>query len=531
MKKANLLAAALAFVSINALAQPELVDVVVTDKSGKTQLVSVERDNLSHFKNTKAQEGLLVETNPSLFIAPPKKDLAEETIDLFTMKSTSVGTGNDPDLDKQLYLHARTESNLTGSNVQSAWELGEQVKTPKIAILDNGFLQEGRFQDVVAKKSVSFLPAKYGQSGWDSSEEELACATGHGLGVAGLIGAKRGDNFGIAGIVDADLYLVQVLSCSQGSGTLYNSALAIRWAAGDTIEGFETLEEPVDIINMSFGAEVAYCPSYMQDAINYANSKGVLVVAGAGNDSQDVSQFTAANCQGVVRASSISPDTNDLSDFANYGDVTVVAQGDRVFSYGNTKTTDTDRVRWSGTSFSAPIVSGSLALAKAHAPTLTNSDLITIMNNTAIENTNSECLTKGCGNGLIDTYALVQKAKSIEEDGYGYISSVLGNKQACELKLYETATGVFSRLCASFNVNLNPITDMSKDGSIAKLYKTLKTGTQSELVLETEKTEFIVADLDLENYTYHYELCNGESCGDKYALTYKGNEPPASCKE
>ena len=58
MKKANLLAAALAFVSINALAQPELVDVVITDKSGKTQLVSVERDNLSHFKNTKAQEGL-----------------------------------------------------------------------------------------------------------------------------------------------------------------------------------------------------------------------------------------------------------------------------------------------------------------------------------------------------------------------------------------------------------------------------------------------------------------------------------------
>jgi hypothetical protein len=113
-----------------------------------------------------------------------------------------------------------------------------------------------------------------------------------------------------------------------------------------------------------------------------------------------------------------------------------VAQGDNVYGYGDTKTTTSNRIRWSGTSFSTPIVTGSLGLAKAHAPSLSNNDLITIMNNTAIENKNPECLTKGCGFGLLDTYTLVSKAKSIEKNGYGYISSVLGAKQTCELDIY-----------------------------------------------------------------------------------------------
>jgi subtilisin family serine protease len=301
MKKLSLLVAALALTSLFGQAEEiKLIDVVVTQKDGSVQLQSVKENEFETFKSNQESHGATVELNPSLMMMPPAQEKSLNKALYASIKSTSVGDASDPELSKQTYLNARSETDLTASNVKAAWELGDQVKVPKIAVLDNGFLEKDRFQDIVVNKSVSFLPAKYGQTGWDESEEELECANGHGLGVASIIGAKRGDGFGIAGIVDAELNFAQVLSCSQGSGTLYNSSQAIRWAAGGEIEGFETLSGPVDVINLSFGAEVSSCPQYMQSAIDFANKQGVLIVAGAGNDSKSVTQFTPANCQGVV---------------------------------------------------------------------------------------------------------------------------------------------------------------------------------------------------------------------------------------
>jgi subtilisin family serine protease len=98
--------------------------------------------------------------------------------------------------------------------------------------------------------------------------------------VAGIAAAVTNNGQGIAGVApDASIMPVKVLG--EDGGTFEEIAAGIRWAA----------DHGADVINLSLGAipgvqalEITGIESNATDAINYANSKGVVVVAAAGND-------------------------------------------------------------------------------------------------------------------------------------------------------------------------------------------------------------------------------------------------------
>jgi subtilisin len=103
-------------------------------------------------------------------------------------------------------------------------------------------------------------------------EGQCADGDGHGTHVSGTIAAAGGvDGLGIFGVApNANLFAYKVLN-DQGSGYADDIALAIRVAA----------DRGANIISMSLGGSSG--SSLYLDAIRYANSKGVLVIAAAGN--------------------------------------------------------------------------------------------------------------------------------------------------------------------------------------------------------------------------------------------------------
>ncbi len=149
------------------------------------------------------------------------------------------------------------------------------------------------------------------------------------------------------------------------------------------------------VISMSF----SFSPSSneMANAVNYANSHGVICVASAGNDGQDEVVYPAGvpNVMGV--ASTTDYDTR--SSFSNYGaDVWVAAPGEGIVT---TYPNGTYAAGW-GTSFSAPFVSGTAAL-------LVNISANVNQQSAAAAIANAQLISgTGMGNGRLDTYQAVQ---------------------------------------------------------------------------------------------------------------------------
>lgn len=249
--------------------------------------------------------------------------------------------------------------------------------------------------------------------GWDFFENDNTPwdLDGHGTITAGIIAAHSNNGVGMAGINShARLMVLRGLN-SFGNTRASYIAKAIVYA----------VDNGARIINLSVGGpEVTAIESA---AVQYAESKGVLLVAAAGNQGQKVDNYGIAAHDSVITvAATDRQDKRTL--FSNWGkDVDIAAPGLDILSL-RARRTDTMRdipdvdykpgdayvgedkryYRAGGTSFAAPIVSGVASLVLSKNPELTAAELRNILLQSArdIETPGKDNLT---GYGLVDARA------------------------------------------------------------------------------------------------------------------------------
>ncbi len=165
---------------------------------------------------------------------------------------------------------------------------------------------------------------------------DLPPSFGHGTMVAGLIRLVA---------PNAKIMPIRAFD-GDGTGSLFDVVRAIHFA----------VDNGAQVINLSFSTE-AYSAE-MARAINYAHRNGAVCVAAAGNRSERTMTYPAAFGNSVGVASTTESD--ELSTFSNFGSdlVSLAAPGEALIT---TFPGGSYAAAW-GTSFSAPLVSGTIAL-------------------------------------------------------------------------------------------------------------------------------------------------------------------------
>ena len=192
----------------------------------------------------------------------------------------------------------------------------------------------------------------------------------HGTHCSGIIGAIRNNGKGVDGIAD-NVRIMMVRAVPDGDEHDKDIANAIRYAT----------DEGAEVISMSFGKDFSPQKQWVDDAVRYAESKGVLLVHAAGNDAKNVDSadnfpnpnFIDGNGRATnwitVGASGDPKNGGITASFSNYGKKEVDVFSPGVQIYSSIPTTNNYGTA-SGTSMATPVVAGIAALILEYYPTL-----------------------------------------------------------------------------------------------------------------------------------------------------------------
>ncbi len=315
-------------------------------------------------------------------IKPIQKTPVKRDFKLGEIKENNNKAVNDPGY--------RYEWDISYTEADKAWSLVKQKREVKVAVLDTGvdYTHPDLKDRVLKDKGYNFV----------DNDSETMDDNGHGTHVSGIIAASANNNIGVSGItgtLNIKILPVKVLD-ENGEGEVSNIVKGIKYA----------VDNGADIINLSFGTNSK--SKEIEEAINYAKSKGVFVVAAAGNDGEsDDNSSPASDGAFAVAAMDYNYKTADFSDYGSC--VKISAPGEEILS-----TVPGGYEAWDGTSMAAPIVSGIAAMVKAEDPNLSPSQMEDVLDSTA-----KDIMIKGkdqhSGYGLIDAYDAIKKVEQLEK--------------------------------------------------------------------------------------------------------------------
>ena len=284
------------------------------------------------------------------------------------------------------YIAGR-QNYLTQVQAQQAWDIQPNANGVIIAIVDSG--SDLDHIDLAANIHINTADPINGidddkdgyidnYKGWDfvglsasnlkedNNPDATADSVDHGIHVSGLASAVTNNATGIASIAQNAKLMILKVGADDNARTIYRGYDGIIYAANHGAK----------IINCSWGG--AGGGAYGQDVINYAVSKGCLVVVAAGNGGVDEIIYPAGYKGAFAVANVRSDDVKSSSSSYGYH-VSISSPGSSIYS-----TINRDRYGFkSGTSMAAPIVASAAALVAAKNPTLTGQQIGELLRLTA----------------------------------------------------------------------------------------------------------------------------------------------------
>ena len=459
--------------------------------------------------------------------------------------STQTWNLQEPDdtyFKDQFYIFDNSAENPNGSSILSQWALLKNPeKTVHVYVLDTGFRvaddldYEPGFNfetiDENSRPGPGFLED-------DFIVEGGSCQNSHGVGVAGVVGAKINNGTAVAGTTgNVAIHPLRVMRC--GSGFMSDVATALNWLSGDSVEGFPDFEGVPGVVNMSLGGKNldAYCPFYIQTAINRATAAGFTLVTSAGNESESADFFIPGNCENIITVGAANTGSSsqpaDIAQFSNYGPkLDAMAVGEEVV--GLVK--DNQIGYWSGTSSASPLVAGMIANATKDF-NLTPAQWQTLVPISSVSRwvEGSRCETLGCAFGVLDAAKLYKNAQKLQDGTLDNLTLSLNAIPACRQRWMLSNLSKGQKLCDQAVIEMGSMAAL-RDGDYIEVHalsgaQTVEDGlgllgTYTQATIVMDKSEFA-------ERAVFVRRCNAErACELPIQLaTQSLNDTPEACLE
>ena len=342
----------------------------------------------------------------------------------------SHAISNDARSDELWGMHGSdTSPSFTfGSAAAEAWARGATGSSDVyVAVLDEGVDtgHEDLLPNLDIARSFDFLN--------DDGNVYDSAADWHGTHVAGTIGARGGNNTGVAGVNwNVKMISVKMLGSEANSGSTVEVIQAIDYVIGLKNNGLNVVA-----INASWGYEPALGddPSVaLHDAVKRAGAAGLLFIAAAGNNGKDIDNqgqgyypagydcpttFDGSPWDCIISVANIESD-GDLWTSSNDGAVSVDlgAPGTGILS-----TTPNGYGYATGTSMAAPHVTGAAALCASLDPSASPSVIRSRILATTIP---TGSLTSTVTQGRLDVEGLALACGVTVPDIVGDLQSTVG---------------------------------------------------------------------------------------------------------
>lgn len=340
-----------------------------------------EKDILDTIRDIEENQGYEEPRNIEI-IKPIDRTTVNEEFKLEDINENNTVTVNDPGYKYEWYIPY--------TQADKAWSLINQKKEVKVAVLDTGvdYTHPDLENRVDVENGYNFVDNNYDTMDYN----------GHGTHISGIISAKANNEVGLVGItgnLDVKILPVKVLD-ESGYGDTISIVKGIIFA----------VDSGADIINLSLGVQAK--SELIAKAIEYAKSKGVFVVAAAGNDNENSDNFSPAG-DGAFTVAAMNYNYRKAY-FSDYGNsIKVAAPGVQILS-----TVPGGYEAWDGTSMAAPVVSGIAAMLKAEKPDLSLSEMEDVLQSTATD-IMYEGRDQTSGYGLVNAYSALKKVKEMEK--------------------------------------------------------------------------------------------------------------------